>query len=151
MHTPEVQKGVASGQTFPQAPQLLLLCDCGGSNGNRQWRFKQDLCDLAADMQCDIHVAHYPPGCSKYNPIEHRLFCHVIRSLQALVLRTMDLVRDYIAHTTTALGLRVFAEIAAHTYEKGRKATFDFLNANPIEYDKFLPALNYTAPWASLL
>jgi hypothetical protein len=133
------------------APRMLLLCDCGGSNGNRQWRFKQDLCDLAEDLQCDIQVAHYPPGCSKYNPIEHRLFCHVTRSLQAVVLRTIEIARDFIARTTTALGLRVFAELAKHTYEKGRKATLDFLSADPIEYDKFLPKLNYTAPWVTLL
>jgi hypothetical protein len=133
------------------APRMLLLCDCGGSNGNRQWRFKQDLCDLAEDLQCDIQVAHYPPGCSKYNPIEHRLFCHVTRSLQAVVLRTIEIARDFIARTTTALGLRVFAELAKHTYEKGRKATLDFLSADPIEYDKFLPKLKYTAPWVTLL
>lgn len=136
---------------YRQAPRMLLLCDCGGSNGNRQWRFKQDLCDLAEDMQCDIQVAHYPPGCSKYNPIEHRLFCHVTRSLRALVLRTIEIARDFIARTTTTLGLRVFAEIATQNYEKGRQATLEFLHANPIEYDKFLPALNYTAPWVTLL
>ena len=136
---------------YRHAPRMLLLCDCGGSNGNRQWRFKQDLCDLAEAMQCDIQVAHYPPGCSKYNPIEHRLFCHVTRSLQAVVLRTIEIARDFIARSKTALGLRVFAEIAQHTYEKGRKATLDFLSADPIEYDKFLPELNYTAPWVTLL
>jgi DDE family transposase len=101
--------------------------------------------------QCDLQVAHYPPGCSKYNPIEHRLFCHVTRSLQAVVLKTIEIVRDFIARTTTALGLRVFAEIATQTYEKGRQATHDFLSADPIEYDKFLPELNYTAPWVTLL
>ena len=61
---------------YEHAPRLLLLCDCGGSNGNRQHLFKEELCYLATDLECDIQVAHYPPGCSKYNPIEHRMFCH---------------------------------------------------------------------------
>lgn len=129
------------------APKLLLLCDCGGSNGNRQHRFKQELCELAADLKCDIQVAHYPPGCSKYNPIEHRLFCHVTRSLQAVVLKTIQVARDFIARTSTALGLSIVAEIAKRTFEKGLKASDEFLENNPIVFNTFLPQLNYTAPW----
>lgn len=129
------------------APKMLVLCDCGGSNGNRHHRFKEDLCQLATDVQCDLQVAHYPPGCSKYNPIEHRMFCHVSRSLQAVILRTIQIARDFIARTTTALGLQVTAEIARRTYEKGRKASSTFLANNPIKYDTFLPELNYIAPW----
>jgi Rhodopirellula transposase DDE domain len=132
---------------YLHVPKLLLLCDCGGSNGYRQQRFKQDLCDLATLMLCDIQVAHYPPGCSKYNPIEHRMFCHVTRSLQAVVLKTIDVARDFITRTSTALGLHVLAEISKHIYEKGRKATAEFLDVNPIRYNTFLPQLNYTAPW----
>lgn len=131
-------------------PRMLLLCDCGGSNGYRQHRFKEELCQLAADLMCDIQVAHYPPGCSKYNPIEHRMFCHVSRSLRAVVLKTIEVARHYIARTKTAQGLRVIAEIARRSYEKGIKATSDFLNHNPIRFDDFLPELNYTAPWALL-
>jgi hypothetical protein len=136
---------------YPFAPRLLLLCDCGGSNGNRQQRFKEELCSLARDMECDIQVAHYPPGCSKYNPIEHRLFCHVSRSLQAVVLRTIEVARDFIGRTHTAQGLQVVAKIARRTYQKGIKATRDFLANNPIRFDSFLPALNYTAPQYHLL
>ena len=128
------------------APGILLLCDCGGSNGNRHHRFKEDLCNLAIRLCRRIDVAHYPPGCSKYNPIEHRLFCHLTRSLQSVVLRSLEVARDLIAGTTTAQGLRVVAEIARHTYHKGRKPTANFLQHTPINYDKFLPQLNYTAP-----
>jgi hypothetical protein len=127
------------------APRMLVLCDCGGSNGNRQHRFKEDLYDLAVDLECDIQVAHYPPGCSKYNPIEHRLFCHVTRSLQAVVLKTIEVARHFIARTRTTTGLQVVAEIARRTYHKGRKATQDFLDRMPIRFDAFLPELNYTA------
>jgi hypothetical protein len=136
---------------YRYAPRLLLLCDCGGSNGNRQHRFKEELCYLAADMMCDIQVAHYPPGCSKYNPVEHRLFCHVSRALQAVVLKTIEVAKDFILRTHTASGLRVVAEIARTTYQKGLKATSVFLENNPIRFDDFLPELNYTAPWANLL
>lgn len=127
------------------ASGLLVLCDCGGSNGNRHHRFKEDLWELAARLQRDIQVAHYPPGCSKYNPIEHRVFCHITRSLQSVVLRSIEVARDLIARTTTATGLRVIAEIAHRSYLKGRKATADFLRDLPIEFDHFLPQLNYTA------
>ena len=133
------------------APRLLLLCDCGGSNGYRQLRFKEELCHLAADLQMDLQVAHYPPGCSKYNPIEHRMFCHVSRALQAVVLKTIEVARRFIARTHTAFGLRVVAEVARRTYQKGLKATHAFLTNNPIQLDNLLPQLNYTAPWTPLL
>ena len=133
------------------APRMLLLCDCGGSNGNRHHRFKEELCYLAADLECDIQVAHYPPGCSKYNPIEHRLFCHVSRSLQAVVLRTIQVAKDFIARAKTAFGLHVVAEIARRTYTKGLKTSRAFLDNNPVRFSNFLPTLNYTAPWTGLL
>jgi hypothetical protein len=133
------------------APRLLVLCDCGGSNGSRQYVFKEQLCRLAADLRCDIQVAHYPPGCSKYNPIEHRLFCHVSRAIQAIVLKTIQVARDFIARTRTAHGLRVVADIARNMYAKGVKASQYFLDNNPIRYDTFLPQLNYTAPAWSLI
>ena len=133
------------------ASGLLLLCDSGGSNGYRHHRFKEDLCELALRLNRDIEVAHYPSGCSKYNPIEHRLFCHLTRSLQSVVLRSIEVARDLIARTTTATGLRVIAEIASRTYLKGRKATTNFLQDMPILYDDFLPKLNYTAPTWSWL
>jgi hypothetical protein len=128
------------------ASGLLLLCDCGGSNGYRHHRFKEDLCDLAGRLHRDIEVAHYPPSCSKYNPIEHRLFCHITRSLHSVALRTIEVARQLIARTTTAAGLRVVAEIARRTYLKGRHATAAFLEHMPVLVDHFLPQLNYTAP-----
>lgn len=131
---------------YCHAPRLLLLCDCGGSNGYRQHRFKEELCYLAADMDCDIRVAHYPPGCSKYNPIEHRMFCHVTRSLQSVVLKTIDIAKQYMARTKTTQGLRVWAEVARRSYVKGLKASRAFLTNKPILPEDFLPELNYTAP-----
>lgn len=130
---------------YPDAGGLLLLCDCGGSNSYRQYRFKEDLADLAYDLGTPIEVAHYPPGCSKYNPIEHRMFCHVTRALKGVVLQTIQVARDFIARTSTQNGLSVVVEIARKTYTKGRKATFEFLEEMPIQFNTFLPELNYTA------
>ena len=128
------------------ASGLLVLCDCGGSNGYRQHRFKEDLCELACSLRRDIRVAHYPPGCSKYNPIEHRLFCHVTRSMQSVVLRTIEIARDLIARTTTAAGLHVVAELARRTYSKGRKASAEFLEHPPRHFRaKRVPRRDTTA------
>ena len=102
---------LAEGRTaYPSADSLLLLCDGGGSNSASQLIFKQDLHALVNRIGLEIRVAHYPPYTSKYNPIEHRMFCHVSRSLQAVVLKTPEVARQFIARTTTALGLRVIAD-----------------------------------------
>ena len=130
---------------YSDAGGLLLLCDCGGSNGYRLNRFKEDLTNLARDLEMPIEVAHYPPGCSKYNPIERRLFCHVTRALKGVVLKTIQIARDFISRTSTQTGLQVVVEIARRAYYKGRKATIDFLNDMPILFNTFLPELNYTA------
>lgn len=127
------------------ASGLLMLCDCGGSNGHRHYRFKEELSALAVRLRRPIRVAHYPPSCSKYNPIEHRMFCHVTRSLQAVVLKTIAVARDFIARTTTTTGLSVLAEITRKTYRKGQATSREFLANMPIRFDDFLPELNYTA------
>jgi hypothetical protein len=131
------------------ASGLLVLCDCGGSNGHRHYRFKEALHGLACDLRRDIEVAHYPPGCSKYNPIEHRLFCHISRAWQSAVLRTIEVARELAARVCTSTGLQLITEIARHTYQKGQPVSRDFLNNLPIDFHHFLPELNYTAPsWA---
>lgn len=130
---------------YSDAGGLLLLCDCGGSNGYRLNCFKEDLTNLARDLELPIEVAHYPPGCSKYNPIERRMFCHVTRALKGVVLKTIEVARDFISHTRTDAGLHVIVEIAKKTYQKGRKASSDFLKDMPILFNSFLPELNYTA------
>lgn len=133
---------------YKGARRLLLLCDCGGSNGNRLYVFKEELQHLADDLGMKIRVAHYPPGCSKYNPIEHRMFCHVTRALKGVVLDSVETARHYIARTTTSTGLRVVAEAAQCLYQKGLKASADFIEQMPIHFHHFLPKLNYTAvPW----
>jgi len=132
-------------QRYGRPRRLLLLCDCGGSNGYRQHRFKQDVKDLAIRLGTHIQVAHYPPGCSKYNPIERRMFCHVSRAMQGVILRSLDVAQQCIERTATATGLSVVVETACKLYQKGRKATAEFLERLPIEFDNHLPQLNYLA------
>ena len=131
---------------YQYAPRLLLLCDCGGSNGNRQHLFKEELCYLAADLQCDIQVAHYPPGCSKYNPIEHRLFCHVSRSLQAVVLKTIEIAASIYLPHHDHLGPAHRDRNCPTQLGKEHPSKSRFLDDNPIVFDDFVPELNYSAP-----
>ena len=131
------------------ASGVLLLCDCGGSNGYRPLRFKEDLKNLSMRLQRPIQVAHYPPGCSKYNPIEHRMFCHITRSLSGVILKTIEVAKQFIERTSTRSGLRVVVETTSKLYEKARKATAEFLAKRPIQFDAFLPDLNYKlSPYA---
>lgn len=130
---------------YAGSKRLLLLCDCGGSNGYRQYLFKEELLRLAGDLGMSIRVAHYPPGCSKYNPIEHRMFCHVTRALQGVVLQTVEVAKQFIARATTDTGLRVVAEAARRVYQKGMHASAEFIQNMPIRFHHFLPKLNYTA------
>ena len=124
---------------------LLLLCDCGGSNGYRQKLFKECVKELAMRLGKTIRVAHYPPGCSKYNPIEHRMFCHVERSLRGVILRSIDTAARFISRTSTARGLRVVVEKARKVYHQARQATARFLEALPFFHDAQRPELNYYA------
>jgi len=90
---------------YPNAPKLLLLCDGGGSNGSRTHIFKQDLQYLVNEIGVTIRVAHYPAYCSKYNPIERRLFSHVTRACQGVLFDTLATVRSLIEKTSTKTGL----------------------------------------------
>lgn len=122
---------------------ILLLADCGGSNGYRVKLFHdqlQQLCDL---LKRPIRVSHIPPYCSKYNPIDHRVFCHVTRSLKSLMLTSVEVIRDAITHTTTRTGLRVVAELARKIYPAKEKATQDYIANETIIRDQNLKQFNY--------
>jgi hypothetical protein len=134
---------VIGEKRYWHASGLLLLCDCGGSNGYRVLRFKEDLKLLSIRLRRPIQVAHYPPGCSKYNPIEHRMFCHITRSLSGVILQSMEVAKQFIERTSTRTGLRVIVETTQKLYEKARKATAEFIANRPIEFASFLPNLNY--------
>lgn len=92
---------------YPDAPVLLVLCDGGGSNNSRHYIVKQDFSRLAKALQMDIMVAHYPPYCSKWNPIEHRLFSQVSRSWDGVVFENIQIVKERAEQTKTKTGLEV--------------------------------------------
>jgi len=122
---------------------ILVLADCGGSNGYRVPLFREQLQQLSDRLHRTIRVCHLPPYCSKYNPIDHRLFCHVTRSLNALLLHSIELVRDAISRTTTRTGLHVATELARKLYPKGVKADPEYLENETALPDKTLPKYNY--------
>lgn len=133
------------GRNQYRSRRLLMLCDCGGGNGYRQYLFKQEVKHLAMRLGMNIRVAHYPPGCSKYNPIEHRMFCHVSRALKGLILDSVSTAARYIRQTTTQQGLSVIVEQARKCYQKAVKASDSFLTKMPILFDDQRPELNYHA------
>lgn len=128
---------------WPEMREFLLLCDGGGSNGARTYIFKQDLQELCDEFGICIRVAHYPPYCSKYNPIERRLFSHVTRACQGVLFDSLSTVMSLLSKTSTRTGLRVFVRMLDGVYETGRKACESFKANMPIEFDDFLPQLNY--------
>lgn len=130
---------------YPNATAILALCDGGGSNGSRHYIFKEDLQQLADELGIEIRIAHYPPYCSKYNPIEHRLFPHVTRACQGVLFTSVTLVKKLIEKTTTRTGLKVFVKIIETLYQTGRKVADNFKQTMRIVLDDFLPAWNYRA------
>ncbi len=130
---------------YPQATRLLLLCDGGGSNSSSRYVFKEELQKLANRLGLEIRVAHYPPYCSKYNPIEHRLFPHVTHACQGVVFHTIQVVKELMEKTQTRTGLEVTVDILDKTYEIGRKCAKGFKKNMKIVFDSFLPKWNYRA------
>jgi Rhodopirellula transposase DDE domain len=121
----------------PRATRLLITADSGGSNGSRNRLWKAQLQALSNATGLEIEVCHFPPGTSKWNKIEHRLFCHVTRNWQGQPLETYEVVVSLISATTTEAGLKVYAELDATEYEKGRKVTdeeFAKLNIKPSRF-----------------
>jgi hypothetical protein len=110
-------------RAYPQATALLITADAGGSNGYRARAWKTELQRLSDDLQLAIHVTHFPPGTSKWNKIEHRLFCHITENWRGRPLRTFETVVELIGHTTTAAGLRVKAKLDKRRYATGRVVT----------------------------
>jgi hypothetical protein len=130
---------------YPKATAILVLCDGGGSNSAQHYLFKQDLQALADELGIEIRIAHYPPYCSKYNPIEHRLFPHVTRACQGVIFTSIELVKELMEKTHTSTGLKAFVHIIDKVYETGRKVTADFKETIRIVFDEFLPQWNYRA------
>ena len=129
---------------YPDKDEMLILCDCGGSNSARSYLFKEDLQSLGERLKLKIRIAHLPPHCSKYNPIEHRVFGHVTRACQGIPLETVEIAKHYMEKTETTTGLRVTVRIIDKVYETGRQYAADSKENMTIQFDEFLPNWNYT-------
>lgn len=130
---------------YPKARSIGLLCDGGGSNSASKYLFKEDLQKLSDRLGLEIRVAHYPPYCSKYNPIERRLFCHLTRACQGVLFDSVATVKRLLEKTQTATGLRVIVAVLDKVYQTGRKYSQDFKENMKIRFDDFLPKWNYRA------
>ena len=129
----------------PRAKRLLILCDGGGSNSATQYLFKEDLQRLANRLKLEVRVAHYPPYCSKYNPIEHRVFPHITRACQGVIFHTLEVARQFIERAKTSMGLRVTVSVLDKVYCTGRKYAEGFKETMKILFDEYLPKWNYRA------
>jgi transposase len=110
-------------KAHPHAKELLITADGGGSNGWRVRLWKVELQKLANRLNKTIHVCHFPPGTSKWNKIEHRMFCHITENWRARPLESRAVVVNLIANTTTKKGLKIEATLDENEYEIGKKVT----------------------------
>jgi hypothetical protein len=130
---------------YPDAHTMLLLCDGGGSNSCLHHIFKQDLIKLAKQLEINILVAHYPAYCSKYNPIEHRLFAQISHTWSGIPLRDIQFVKELTDATTTKTGLKVVSKINSKTYETQRSVDEDYQDQIKqfVTFDAECPKWNY--------
>jgi len=129
---------------YPQAKRLMITADCGGSNGSRVRLWKLELQNFADQTGLAITVAHHPPGTSKWNRIEHRMFAFITQNWRGKPLISHKVIVQLIAATTTSTGLRIASDIDATQYQKGEKVSDQQIEALNIKYDAFHPEWNYT-------
>lgn len=128
---------------YPTARRLLITADGGGSNGYRVRLWRVQLQKLADELGMTVQVCHFPPGTSKWNKIEHRMFCHITQNWRGRPLLSREVVVNLIGNTTTAEGLRIQAQLDDNNYEAGIKVTDQELAELAIERDEFHGEWNY--------
>lgn len=129
---------------YPQAQELLVLADSGGSNSSRSRLWKVALQELANQTRLSITVCHFPPGTSKWNQIEHRMFSHITANWRGHPLRSLNVIVNLIGNTTTHTGLRIQAELDSTEYQKGIKISDDELAKVNSSKANFHGEWNYT-------
>ena len=130
-------------EAYPQATRLLITADAGGSNGYRSRSWKHELQQLADDTRLEIEVSHFPPGTSKWNTIEHRLFCYITANWRGTPLTTHETIVDRIGSTRTAAGLRVQAGLDTGEYPTGVAVTDTEMEAVRLVRHAFHGEWNY--------
>jgi hypothetical protein len=129
---------------YPGAREVLILADGGGGNGSRARAWKLNLQEKLCDrFGLTVTVCHYPPGCSKWNPVEHRLFSQISINWEGKPLKTLGIMLGYIRGTTTTTGLTVKACLDEGTYKKGQKVTREDMNKLSLKAHPVCPGLNY--------
>ena len=128
---------------YPEARELFITADAGGSNGYRSRAWKHGLQQFADETGVRIEVSHFPPGTSKWNKVEHRLFCHITQNWRGKVLRTFETIVDLIGSTRTAAGLRVQARLDEGTYPTGVVTTKAEMDALSLHRNAFHGDWNY--------
>jgi hypothetical protein len=131
-------------EVYPTAKELLVTADSGGSNGSRLRLWKVGLKKLADESGLKISVCHFPPGTSKWNKIEHRMFCHITENWRGRPLVSRAVIVNLIGDTRTETGLRIQAELDTNSYKTGVKVTDKELEAVRLKRDKFHGEWNYT-------
>ena len=129
---------------YSDATELTITADGGGSNGSRVRLWKIELQKFADETGLDLHVHHYPPGTSKWNKIEHRLFCRITQNWRGRPLTDHMTIVELIGATTTKTGLKVECALDTRTYEKGIKVSDAEMAALNLTGDDFHPEWNYT-------
>ncbi len=129
---------------YPKAQRLLITADCGGSNGYRVRLWKVALQRFADETGLTLQVRHLPPGTSKWNKIEHRMFCHITQNWRGRPLESLAVIVDLISHTTTEQGLKIRAEIDASSYPKGQTVSDEALRRVHLQPDAFHGEWNYS-------
>ena len=130
-------------RVYPDAEELLITADAGGSNGYRSRAWKHELQKFADETNLRIRVSHFPPGTSKWNKIEHRLFCHITQNWRGKPLRTFETIVDSIGNTRTAAGLRVKAKLDKRKYPTGVVTTKAEMDALSLHQHEFRGEWNY--------
>jgi transposase len=134
----------AGSSDYPLARRLLITADAGGSNGYRTRAWKAELAALAVESGLEITVCHFPPGTSKWNKVEHRLFSHITMNWRGRPLTSHEVIVQTIAATTTATGLRVHAELDTSAYDTGAKVSDRQMDALPLTRHDWHGDWNYT-------
>jgi len=129
---------------FPRARKLMITADGGGSNSSRNRLWKVALQDLADDLGIPLHVCHFPPGTSKWNKIEHRMFCFITKNWRGRPLTSHQTIVELISNTTTDAGLVVRAAIDENEYETGIKISDEELSQVKLKRSEFHGEWNYT-------
>ena len=129
---------------YPEARRLLITADGGGSNGSRNRLWKVELQKFADATGLHISVCHFPPGTSKWNKIEHRMFCYITENWRGRPLVSRQVVVNLIGHTRTKSGLTIHSELDENSYPTGQSVSDEQMRALNLKRDKFHGDWNYS-------